>query len=610
MHVVLHERLVRFIPACAGNGPSAPSTSRRRPVHPRVCGERQCLRRRLRPGRGSSPRVRGTGRSVASGVQFMRFIPACAGNGVELRILLGIRSVHPRVCGERFNEGTRRYDQGGSSPRVRGTARRLRAVLVRPRFIPACAGNGVPPRSRETRPAVHPRVCGERTNSPTTHTTSNGSSPRVRGTDPGAVQPRRLQRFIPACAGNGEHPRAVVVVAPVHPRVCGERESEDDPYQLSTGSSPRVRGTDRGTGLPCTPRRFIPACAGNGTPRCSSAASPSVHPRVCGERARRTISKNRSGGSSPRVRGTAAGSRPRSRPHRFIPACAGNGKSGMSRPRSASVHPRVCGERESLSGPPFGCFGSSPRVRGTDSREILERAIPRFIPACAGNGGLPHRGGARSTVHPRVCGERVQVGGQCLGRFGSSPRVRGTVPDRVVAGPVDRFIPACAGNGAVCPKLKTQGAVHPRVCGERILITMPHGRSHGSSPRVRGTVQSHRACALHRRFIPACAGNGRRPRRCRCRPPVHPRVCGERGPPQDVADSGDGSSPRVRGTGRRVLDRRPPRRFIPACAGNGGPASATTRTPSVHPRVCGERLLPTRRTNMTTGSSPRVRGTD
>ena len=53
-------------------------------VHPRVCGEHDGTRRDVNPTVGSSPRVRGTRWPVAGGQSAGRFIPACAGNTLEL----------------------------------------------------------------------------------------------------------------------------------------------------------------------------------------------------------------------------------------------------------------------------------------------------------------------------------------------------------------------------------------------------------------------------------------------------------------------------------------------------------------------------------------------
>ena len=233
-----------------------------------------------------------------------------------------------------------------------------------------------------------------------------------------------------------------------------------------------------------------------------------VHPRVCGERALRHPRTLICDGSSPRVRGTRT---PAHRHHprpRFIPACAGNAEISATRTPGKSVHPRVCGER------PLGWnmspseAGSSPRVRGTLGAVCAGRCVHRFIPACAGNAKTTWRCLGCSTVHPRVCGERATRKGATKRYTGSSPRVRGTHDYLDLRPSIWRFIPACAGNARCEHLLIHKIAVHPRVCGERIL-------------------EQHRQSA-DLRFIPACAGNARAIRAVRPRMPVHPRVCGER----------------------------------------------------------------------------------
>ena len=151
--------------------------------------------------------------------------------------------------------------------------------------------------------------------------------------------------------------------------------------------------------------------------------------------------------------------------------------------------------------------GSSPRVRGTYRLYCRTRSNPRFIPACAGN-MLPGMETALTcTVHPRVCGEHVMTVTLAGTSAGSSPRVRGTFAPEPLPASFDRFIPACAGN--IVPPAKNSGlfAVHPRVCGEHKTATDLDNVCNGSSPRVRGTCIQHGVKLLHRRFIPACAGN-------------------------------------------------------------------------------------------------------
>ena len=356
---------------------------------------------------------------------------------------------------------------------------------------------------------VHPRVCGELDDSQRRRSHPLGSSPRVRGT-------RR-----PVCIGGRG--------APVHPRVCGELSFASMMASWASGSSPRVRGTlDRREHVQLNPR-FIPACAGNSIRSASNTMRPF--------------------GSSPRVRGTRRGTAPDRASSRFIPACAGNSRCRLPALRTGTVHPRVCGELASKPATSVFAAGSSPRVRGTRPASWGSASWRGFIPACAGNSGSRRRGCGRWPVHPRVCGEL--------------PR------DAPAALPGQRFIPACAGNSTVSVNEPMKVSVHPRVCGELCQRPCATASRSGSSPRVRGTHQRDDGAGDLRRFIPACAGNSRRPRRVSTRRPVHPRVCGELALP----------------LGRR----RPAERFIPACAGNSVAAKCAMREPS--------------------GSSPRVRGT-
>ncbi len=172
----------------------------------------------------------------------------------------------------------------------------------------------------------------------------------------------------------------------------------------------------------------------------------------------------------------------------FIPACAGNATAGLTDRIRPPVHPRVCGERTSAASPRRPSTGSSPRVRGTRPPRRGRRIHVRFIPACAGNAGACRSPTGRSTVHPRVCGERHAGVPGIAGKGGSSPRVRGTHATGRSHFYIGRFIPACAGNAAMEARGVGEHAVHPRVCGERVLDGLAHGVNLGSSPRVRGTL--------------------------------------------------------------------------------------------------------------------------
>ena len=378
---------------------------------------------------------------------------------------------------------------------------------------------------------------------------SSGSSPRVRGT------PRHVDvadvdhRFIPACAGNSTKRPPQGIVGAVHPRVCGE---------LAT--------TLR---LAVVEHRFIPACAGNSRSSCRWPPCTPVHPRVCGELRNAVALTQDSTGSSPRVRGTLQLVAQAAFNDRFIPACAGNSRRQPSAWLPRSVHPRVCGE--------------------LSTKRAVRAPHYRFIPACAGNSIAAWPVRCWRGVHPRVCGELPRWALSRGYDRGSSPRVRGT-PGRIPPPPpLRRFIPACAGNSSRWTTGPQSPSVHPRVCGE---------------------LAPHRAVEfVHVRFIPACAGNSTTNALRRRATPVHPRVCGELTPAFVGGVCIDGSSPRVRGTPLPRVKGRPRLRFIPACAGNSAARRCGLAPLPVHPRVCGELQPPKTLVRSPIGSSPRVRGT-
>ena len=176
----------RFIPARAGNAHSRCVPRRARPVHPRACGERALLDDDGRPQAGSSPRVRGTRRCRCCRPPARRFIPARAGNAIARGSWDRLRPVHPRACGERSSVLMFPSRRGGSSPRVRGTPGTPGNPGPPGRFIPGRAGNALPASATDSPQPVHPRACGERNSDTYLPVCLDGSSPRVRGTRPRA----------------------------------------------------------------------------------------------------------------------------------------------------------------------------------------------------------------------------------------------------------------------------------------------------------------------------------------------------------------------------------------------------------------------------------------
>ena len=295
----------------------------------------------------------------------------------------------------------------------------------------------------------------------------------------------------------------------VHPRACGELDAPRNLNSTTNGSSPRLRGTPVCHVSDGERVRFIPAPAGNSFRCAGRLRCCAVHPRACGELMPSVGVSFPKIGSSPRLRGTQAGSGDRCEPRRFIPAPAGNSPSPICLTRRQAVHPRACGELNPAFIFPLAYAGSSPRLRGTPMADSGSLQALRFIPAPAGNS--LRRSSLRSPipVHPRACGELRLPTRPSPPVRGSSPRLRGTLAVRPIGAPVHRFIPAPAGNSPRLPVWPSVPPVHPRACGELTFRAIAAALNAGSSPRLRGTHRKDTRNERRKRFIPAPAGNSR-----------------------------------------------------------------------------------------------------
>ena len=154
------------------------------------------------PPRGSSPLARGTHAGVIRGGRAVRLIPARAGNTCTHGLDGDDAPAHPRSRGEHLNQSRKPEIMSGSSPLARGTPRRVIAVLILARLIPARAGN------TRNRPALvilrtaHPRSRGEHAPWTAKSLSGRGSSPLARGTPVDQFQLTTPARLIPARAGN------------------------------------------------------------------------------------------------------------------------------------------------------------------------------------------------------------------------------------------------------------------------------------------------------------------------------------------------------------------------------------------------------------------------
>ena len=252
--------------------------------------------------------------------------------------------------------------------------------------------------------------------------------------------------------------------------------------------------------------------------------------------------------------------------------------------------------------------GSSPRGRGKPMSRNENVGGGRLIPAWAGKTSGGPRSGRAAPAHPRVGGENQQGVKVIREDEGSSPRGRGKLEDADTPREARRLIPAWAGKTGARGCNFYQHEAHPRVGGENVAGREAERLGAGSSPRGRGK----RLLMVHlldlQRLIPAWAGKTPGAARRWMEPTAHPRVGGENGVIDMVAQDHAGSSPRGRGKRHRLPRPRLLPRLIPAWAGKTGGGGVSTELESAHPRVGGENVAWATVGAFGTGSSPRGRG--
>ena len=130
----------RIIPAHAGQTAVPTVADGTRSDHPRACGaNHDCVRPLFRPF-GSSPRMRGKHAVAGAARRVVRIIPAHAGQTSGLTYPMPSVADHPRACGANFRVREVVDAYAGSSPRMRGKRLHKRHRGKPVRIIPAHAG--------------------------------------------------------------------------------------------------------------------------------------------------------------------------------------------------------------------------------------------------------------------------------------------------------------------------------------------------------------------------------------------------------------------------------------------------------------------------------------
>ena len=151
-------------------------------------------------------------------------------------------------------------------------------------ITPAYAGKSSSDYSISNSSQDHPRLCGEKRKIKCFQKFNQGSPPPMRGKvlrENGSVYEIRIT---PAYAGKSWQKAFIEAVYRDHPRLCGEKKRRSFPSLEITGSPPPMRGKadDGSTGNP--KGRITPAYAGKRIRRKILWFLSQDHPRLCGEK--------------------------------------------------------------------------------------------------------------------------------------------------------------------------------------------------------------------------------------------------------------------------------------------------------------------------------------
>ena len=170
--------------------------------------------------------------------------------------------------------------------------------------------------------------------------------------------------------------------------------------------------------------------------------------------------------------------------------------------------------------------GLSPRVRGNLGRAGSAGLRLGSIPAGAGEPHQPLHLLRSSTVYPRGCGGTLSILSIEYSTQGLSPRVRGNPRAARRLPPINRSIPAGAGEPTAGGPVSGRRRVYPRGCGGTEDFKGLKPEEQGLSPRVRGNQPLEGRYQVDVGSIPAGAGEPKTLRASSLKSKVYPRGCG------------------------------------------------------------------------------------
>ena len=145
-------------------------------------------------------------------------------------------------------------------------------------------------------------------------------------------------------------------------------------------------------------------------------------------------------------------------------------------------------------------------MRGKDEKITLEGMTSRITPAYAGKSCGVSKAAAERRDHPRLCGEKPIVSRNLSPGTGSPPPMRGKVESSPYAIRKDGITPAYAGKSSFASCSFASFRDHPRLCGEKITQRQPEPCGSGSPPPMRGKALKTMPKQRRCRITPAYAG--------------------------------------------------------------------------------------------------------
>ena len=197
----------------------------------------------------------------------------------------------------------------------------------------------------------------------------------------------------------------------------------------------------------------------------------------------------------------------------------------------------------------------------------MMEVLGRITPAYAGKSQCNTISAKNKKDHPRLCGEKFSFTCFCFNIMGSPPPMRGKVYHKTKGVLSTGITPAYAGKSSADSSHTNRGRDHPRLCGEKTRPAAVHDLMQGSPPPMRGKAAGLSVSPARTGITPAYAGKSVAQAALNVIMRDHPRLCGEKQMPSIRSQSPLGSPPPMRGKVYIKDDRQLTAGITPAYAG-------------------------------------------